>query len=205
MADDLNISQPKQLIVEGPDDARVFEALRRYMNISNLQIQQCGGYQNLRRFIEAFVDVDDFASVRSLAVVADANSNREGRGQSIRNILSNFALPTPKEPLELASDNRLSVAYLVVPHRAEGTMLEDVCLDSVSDDPAMECVDRYFECIGESDAPGPRQTWIPKARAHAFLASRDRPDLRVGEAADRGIWRFEREAFGPLKDLLAAL
>ena len=205
MADDLNISQPKQLIVEGNDDARVFEALCRYLNISNLQIQQCGGYQNLRRFIEAFVDVDDFASVRSLAVVADANSNREGRGQSIRNILSNFALPTPKEPLELASDNHLSVAYLVVPHLAEGTMLEDVCLDSVSDDPAMECIDRYLECIEESDTPGPRRVWMSKARAHAFLASRDRPDLRIGEAADRGMWQFDSEAFNPLKNLLRLL
>ena len=84
-------------------------------------------------------------------------------------------------------------------------MIEDVCLDSVSDDPAMECIDRYLECIEESDTPGPRQAWRPKARAHAFLASRDRPDLRIGEAADRGIWRFERLAFDPLKDLLMTL
>ena len=84
-------------------------------------------------------------------------------------------------------------------------MLEDVCLDSVSDDPAMECIDRYFECIEVSDTTGPRHVWHSKARLHAFLASRDRPDLRIGEAADRRVWHFDTEAFTPLKDLLQLL
>ena len=69
----------------------------------------------------------------------------------------------------------------------------------------MECIDRYFECIEESDTTGPRQVWQSKARLHAFLASRDRPDLRIGEAADRGIWQLDSEAFTPLKDLLQLL
>ena len=97
------------------------------------------------------------------------------------------------------------MAYLVVPHDRESGVIEDVCLDSVSEDPAMVCIDRYFECIEESDTPGPRQVWMSKARTHAFLASRERPNLRIGEAADRGIWQFEHAAFNPLKDLLRLL
>ena len=205
MSDDPMIEQPKQLIVEGNDDARVFMSLCRYLGIPDVQIWQCGGYQNLRGVLRTVVGLDDFDSVNSLAIVADANSSRNARIQSIQNALSHAGLPTPSAPLEIASDGQLNVAYLVVPHNRDSGMIEDVCLDSVSDDPAMECIDRYLECIEESDTPGPRQAWRPKARAHAFLASRDRPDLRIGEAADRGIWRFEREAFEPLKNLLMTL
>ena len=151
------------------------------------------------------VGLDDFDSVNSLAIVADANSSRNARVQSIQDALSHAGLPTPAAPLEFVSDGGIRVAYLVVPHNRDTGMIEDICLDSVSDDPAMECIDRYFECIEESDTPGPRQAWMPKARAHAFLASRDRPDLRIGEAANRGMWQFEREAFEPMKDLLRML
>ncbi len=84
-------------------------------------------------------------------------------------------------------------------------MMEDVCLNSVADDPVMECVEQYFACVGQTNIQGPRQVWRSKARVHAFLASRDRPDLRLGEAAERGIWRFDSEAFRPLIDLLRML
>lgn len=84
-------------------------------------------------------------------------------------------------------------------------MIEDVCLDSVKTDPAMECVDLYFECISQAEMQGPREVWMSKARVHAFLASRDRPDLRLGEAAEKGIWEFDTDAFLPLKDLLSIL
>ena len=205
MLDDPRIEQPKQLFVEGNDDARVFTSLSRYLEIQDVQIWQCGGYENIQGVLRTVIGMDDFDSVRSLAVVADADSNRNARIQSIQNTLTRARLPTPSSPLEFVSDRGIKVAYLVVPHERENGMIEDVCLDSVSDDPVMECIDRYFECIEDSSTTGPRQTWMSKARSHAFLASRERPDLRIGEAADRGIWQFEHEAFDLLKDLLKML
>ena len=199
------IEQPKQLIVEGNDDARIFASLSRYLEIQDIQIWPCDGYENMRGVLRTVTGLDDFDSVSSLAVVADANSSRDARIQSIQGALSRAGLPTPSVPLEFVSDSTIKVAYLVVPHNRESGMIKDVCLDSVSDDPAMGCIDRYFDCIEEADTPGPRQAWMPKARAHAFLASRDRPDLRIGEAADSGMWRFDSEAFTPLKDLLQLL
>ncbi len=205
MSDDPRIEQPKQLFVEGNDDARVFASLSRYLGIQDVQIWQCGGYEKIRGVLRTVTGLDDFDLVNSLAIVADANSSRSSRIQSIQSALSNAGLPSPTGPLEIASDGRLSVTYLVVPHNRDTGMIEDVCLDSVSDDPAMDCIDRYFECISEVNTPGPRQVWSSKARLHAYLASRDRPDLRIGEAAERGVWRFEDAAFDPLKDLLRML
>ena len=197
--------QPKQLIVEGNDEVRVFSALCRHLDISDLQIQPCGGYQNLRRFLMTLRVMEGFDNIQSLAIVADANANRSGRQQSIQGALSNVGLPAPSAPLQIASQGGIQVAYLVVPHDAEGTMLEDVCLASVSADAAMNCVDEYFDCLMREGASTPREVHLSKARVHAFLASRDSPDLRIGEAADAEIWRFEDEAFRPMRELLAML
>lgn len=204
-AEPITIDEPKQLIVEGDDEIRLFGALRRHQGIRGVQIQQLRGYNNIRRFLTAFVDIENFATVESLAVVADANSNGAGRIQSIRDALTSVGLPSPSAPLQKASDGSLSVSYLVVPHGEARGMIEDVCLESVRGDPAVECINRYFECIEEADTPGPRSAHMSKARLHAFLASRHDPSLRLGEAADQGIWEFEDDSFTPLKNLLTAL
>ena len=81
-------------------------------------------------------------------------------------------------------------------------MIEDVCLESVSADPAMKCIENYFDCIHGAGLPGPREHWTSKARLHAFLASRERPQLRLGEAAEKGVWPLEADAFSPIETLL---
>ena len=180
-------------------------ALVRHLGISDIQVIQYKSKYNLRTFLRTFTALSGFASVKSLAVVADVNSNRNGAEDRIRDALSAVNLPSPREPLKLLSQDNMRVCYLVVPHEAESGMIEDVCLDSVQADPAIDCVDQYFECIKQTNVRGPREVWLAKARLHAFLASRERPDLRLGEAADAGIWDFEADAFRPLKTLLELL
>ena len=205
MAAALRIEQPKQVLVEGNDEVRLFGALARHLGISDIQIDPYRGRDNLRPFLKALSLLDGFENINSLAVVADANSDRNRTGQRIRGALSDAGLPSPRRPLEVVTQDSVRVCYLVVPHEAESGMIEDVCLDSVQADPAIDCVDQYFECIKQTNVRGPREVWLAKARLHAFLASRERPDLRLGEAADAGIWDFGADAFQPLKDLLQLL
>ena len=205
MALTMRIDQPKQVIVEGNDEIRVFRALCKHLDISDLQVNSCEGYPKLRGFLRNFSRLSGFDDVQSLAVVADADTDRRGRHLSIQAALDNAGLPTPSAPLQFASQNGIKVAYLVVPHDADGTMLEDVCLASVSEDAAMKCVDEYFECLTREGASTPREVRMSKARVHAFLASRDDPALRIGEAADNGIWQFDNEAFRPMCELLTML
>ena len=115
------------------------------------------------------------------------------------------AFPCRPSRLQLASDGPLSVAYLIVPHDNPGTMIEDVWLESVRTDPAMECVEGYIECLSQAGVTGPRAHWTSKARAHAFLASRNRPGLRLGEAADSDVWPLDHGAFDQLRSLLTML
>ena len=200
-----NIEKPKLLVVEGDDEVRIFGALLNHLEVSDTDIRSIRGVDNLRIHLKTLSSLRDFGRVRSLAVVVDADMDRGARRDQIRGALRDAGLPAPPEPLSQTSDDQLKVAYLIVPHESPGTMIEDVCLESVSTDPVIECLDGYFECISQTGVPGPRPHWKTKARTHAFLASRERPDLRLGEAAQNGVWDFDSDAFSPLRDLLKLL
>ena len=55
MPDAPKIKQPKQIIVEGNDEIRVFEALSKHLNIQDLEVRDYGGSSNLRRFLKRLV------------------------------------------------------------------------------------------------------------------------------------------------------
>ena len=204
MATASRIEQPKQVLVEGDDEVRLFEALAKNLGLSNVQISGYGGKYGLRGFLEVFRSQDGFEKISSIAIVADVNSNRNGAEDRIRGALSAADLPSPRRPLEVLTQDNVRVCYLVVPHDEQSGMIEDICLESVKCDPAIGCVDRYFDCLKETNRV-PKEVRMSKARLHAFLASREEPHLRLGEAADKGIWDFEADAFRPLKDLLELL
>ena len=205
MCDSVEINRPKQVLVEGDDDFRVFGSILDCLDIRNVQVQRYRGYPSLRRFLKTFKALSGFESVQSLAIVADADCSRTGREIGIRDALSNMGLPSPPGPLKVASNGNLRVAYLVVPDYQDTGMIEDVCLDSVRPDPAMSCVDDYFECISRTSLPGPKTVRMSKARVHAFLASRERPGLRLGEASQNGVWQFDADGFRSPKALLRML
>jgi hypothetical protein len=46
---------------------------------------------------------------------------------------------------------------------------------------------------------------MPKAKLHAFLASRPKPDLLLGQAAHTGYLPWDSSAFDLLKQFLQAL
>ena len=199
------IEQPKLVFVEGNDDYRIFGALLRQMNLSDVQLQSLGGIDNLRSSLQALKGVGGFQELRSLAVVVDADTNRDARSDLVRGALSNAGLPVPSQPLQLASDGPLSVAYTIVPEEGQGTMMEDVCLSSVAGDPVMQCVNEYLQYLDGNSVSLRDGSWASKARAHAFLASRDRPGLRLGEAADSSVWPLDHGAFDPFRNLLTML
>jgi len=79
-------------------------------------------------------------------------------------------------------------------------MLEDVCLRSLDGRPEQECVEGLSQCLGERGLPELRQP--AKARAHAYLATQEKPGLRVGEAVEAGYWDFGHPAFDQMKHFL---
>lgn len=198
----VSIKQPKLLVVEGADDARLFKALMRYIGVSGIQVLNVEGKDNIRKMLKVIKQSRCFSKVTSIGVVRDADANAGSALQSVQDALRDANLPSPDAPLSVVGTD-LRVAVLIAPHGEPSGTIEDVCLESVAGDAAMGCVQGYFSCLNDNGVEQPGN--MPKAEAQAFLASRERPGLRLGEAASAGYWDFEHTAFDPFKTLLGML
>ena len=196
------ITESKLLLVEGRSDERLCVSLLKRIRIRNVQVIDVEGKGKFRARLNAIASSPDFRStVRSLGIMRDADKNKDNAFRSTHDALVSAGLPAPDSPLEIAGQTP-RVGVLIVPDGEVKGELEDMCLASVADDPAMACVIEYLECV-EKVAPPPNNR--SKAKVQAFLASRRKPGLLLGEAADAGYWDWNHSAFSPLKKLLKIL
>ena len=200
--EDWSIEKPKLLLVEGNDEVRLFGALAKHIGADDVQIRAYQGRNNIRGFLRAVRQAPGYSDLESIAVTRDADENSDGAARSVRDALRATGFPVPESPLEPERGGGIAVRYLIIPPNGETGALEDVCLASVAEDPATACVETYFDCIEQSAHDGPAAARMSKAKVHAFLSSRENPTLRLGEAAERGVWRFDAPAFAPLKSVL---
>jgi len=197
------ILEARQLVVEGQDAAKFFAVLLREIKLPGIQIQNHGGISELPGFLRALKATPGFSKVTSLGIVRDAEGDCSSAMQSVRSALRSAGLSEPEEPIEIANGEP-NVSVFILPDCSSPGMLESLCLNAVQDDMAMPCVEAYFDCLERKDIKIPANM-IYKARLHAFLASRQKPDLQIGEAADKGYLNLEHPIFDPLKHFLARL
>ena len=203
MPSEKDINRPKQLIVEGKDDAWLVGALLKKLNITDVQIHDLEGVGNLRRLLRTLVISPGFQDdVYALGILRDADDNSANQLRSVRDALRAVNLPVPTRSLQVAGGNPKTL-ILIVPHEERTGAIEDVCLASVEADTASDCVEEYIDCVHEKVATPPNNR--SKAKVQTFLASRTRPGLRLGEAAAAGYWNFNHSIFDPLKELLQLL
>jgi len=197
----IEIKQPHLLFVEGKEDKYFFEALVEGMEVTNVQIEDYGGKDNLRKSLRALKTSHGFYRLASLGVVRDADEDPHAAFQSVRDALMGAGLPVPHKPLEIVPE-KPAVAVIILPDSSSKGSLEDLCLRAFADDAAMGCVENFFQCLNERTHCLPN--YISKAKIQVFLASRPRP-LRLGEAAEAGYLPLDAKAFQPLKDIIAKL
>jgi hypothetical protein len=197
------ITEARQLVVEGRDAEGFFRALLRELGLSGIQVQNFGGIGELADFLKALRNTPDFGRiVASLGIVRDAETDPRAAFQSVCSALHNAGLSAPGQPM-MPAGGRPQVNVLILPNAATSGMLESVCLASVADDPTIRCVEEYLECVRRETGALPAN--LPKARLHAFLATRSRPGLRLGEAAEAHYWPWDSQAFDQVKQFLCQL
>jgi hypothetical protein len=193
----------KLLIVEGRTPFEFFKALLRHLNLlDQVEVRNMGGNDDLGDFIELIQVTPGFDRVTSLGVVRDAEGDVASAFAAVRNCLSRVGLPKP-ESLNTVAIGHPAVSVFILPDCVAPGMLETLCWQSVNDDPAVQCVNDYFECLEAQGVSLPVNR--AKASVHAFLSSRSRPDLLVGQAAHVGYWPWDNPVFGPLKSFLQNL
>ena len=196
------IDSGRQLLVEGRQDVQFFGAFLRYLEIHDTQVRDYEGKDNLLRYLRAFTGLVGFPQVESIGIVRDADDSAQSALQSVLGSLRYAGLPEPADfALPAAGPPRVSI--FIMPDNSGNGALEKLCLSALADETAMSCVDEFLQCVNDRTGGGPRDA--DKARIHAFLASREDPELRLGEAAQRGYIPWNHPAFTDLAQFLRDL
>lgn len=197
------ITRSRQLVVEGRDAEVFFDALLKHMGLTDVQVQDFGGVDDLRGFLKAFRIAPGFAQeVTSLGIVRDAETDPVAAFQSVCSALEGANLAVPEQAMVPAGHSP-RVNVFILPDATTPGMLETICLRAVDDDPAIECIAQYFECVEQRAGSLPDN--MHKARVQAFLASRPRPGLLLGQAAHASYWRLNSPAFDHVRRFVQGL
>jgi hypothetical protein len=196
------ISKPKVLAVEGKDDQFFFEALAKFLNLTDIQVVAMQGGFPLKAKIASVKNITTFEkTVSSFGVAIDANTDYKATLGSLKNALSSLGLAVPAGCLT-SNGNSPKITIMLVPSGATNGMLEDLCLAALQSEPIMECINNYFVCLEKN---GKNQRYPSKARIHVYLASLAESDLRLGEAAKNGYIPFNKTEFNDAKTFLKML
>lgn len=187
------LTKAKLLLVEGRDDEGLFGALFAHLGgMPEIEIRKYDGKDNLRPYLRTLKMVRGFSAVTSIGIIRDADENAAGAFQSVRDTLVNEDLPAPTEALRPSTGSPTTTIAVLPIGETEGE-LEDLLLTSVNTDPAISCVDEYITCLETQGLKLPNK--LSKARLHAFLASREQPNLLIGQAARAGYFLWDTPPF----------
>jgi hypothetical protein len=198
----LRILKPKLLIVEGRDDECFFCALIEHLGIGDIQVAGIGGKDKIRINLKGLTKDPDFPKVGSLGIVRDADTDPVAAFQSVRDSLKASGLPSPRKPLSPIKGPPKVNVMIIPSHKRQGA-LEDLCLEAITDNPAMPCVDQYFDCLGRQNVDSPKN--LSKARVRVFLSSREDPTLPLGISAQKGCWPLNNKAFATIRKFLQSV
>lgn len=196
------IHQPKLLIGEGIEEVRFFTALLQHLGLSDIQVEQYGGKNKLSAYLRTLPQRVGYQNLAALAITRDADEVAGQAFQSFCNALRSANFDAPKRHDEFTAPSPRVGIFILSDGKNPG-MLEDLCLAALHVDPAMACVEEYFQCLQQQQLPIPEN--ISKAKLHAWLSSRKLPDKRVGEAAVSGYFNWDDAAFALLKKILVEL
>lgn len=196
-----SIEQSHLLLVEGIDDAFFFEALITRLNLCDIEIWPIGGVRDFKKKLGILKKLSGFEKIKSIGVIRDADENAAAAFDSVSQALRDNGLSAPDRYGHRSTETPLT-SIMILPDGLESPgMLESLCLRAITDDPAMLCTEKYFECLHESRIYQ-REVDQDKAKVYVYLASKNKPDKRLGESAQAGYWPFDNEVFDNVKRFL---
>jgi hypothetical protein len=201
------IENSKILIVEGKDEAGFIAALIRHLGLSLPQIVQIDGKDKFKRDFMPFWYSGDNSNVNSLGVVMDAEKNQAASThKSICSVFEKLGIPKPSSPGVLVTTEKIKVGTFIMPDNESAGMLESLCLASITSDPVIDCLNKYFDCfMTMRSAEEVVKINMPKSRLLAYLATKSPYANSIDIAAQKGHFNFENEVFNPLKSFIIDL
>lgn len=197
------VSGPNLLLVEGDEDKKLFVTLIQSLGIIGLQVSPMNGKDNLGSHLKTLKKrTNNFLNIDAIGIIRDADPNPETALQSVQQSLKNNDLLAPERAMEPEGE-KPRVIIMILPGGEQMGSLETLCMKSVADDPAMECVDKYLTCLDNKKIQLPPNR--DKTKSQAFLASRKKLAKDIGVAAQQGQWNFDSPAFDEVKQFLGQI
>lgn len=191
----ISINQPRLLLVEGNDDRNFFNVMLKHCDRDDIQVLEFGGVYKLRSYLPALVASPGWHQVVSLGIIRDAENDAESAEASVRGAAANAGLQM--------DGSAPRVSLLVLPDGERPGMLETLLCDSFADSPINDCINEFLAC--STERAGANVKRMAKARAHAYLATREDPHVSVGVAAQKDYWDLDHPAFEQLRGFIADL
>jgi hypothetical protein len=196
------ITESRLLIGEGIEEVRFFGALLAHLGINDMHVEHYGGKNGLSSYLKTLKVRPGWSALNGLGITRDADDDASKAFQSVCSMLNNAGLSMPGAPGIVAGTNpRISV--LILPDGNNAGMLEDLCFSAVQTNPEAQCIEDFIACV--QGTTGRQPGTKAKARMHAWLSSLDKPDLRLGEAAQRGYIPWDSHIFQHVKSFLINL
>ena len=181
--------------------SRVCGAILERFNPADIEIQDFGGNSQLRAEINAVWSAPQARSkIEAFGIIRDAETSAAAAFESVSKALGWVGLSVPHCPRQVV-DGKPRVGVLILPPGKSEGMLEDICLEAMRCDPAMPCVEEYIKCV-EENVPGWKDSNRKKAKVQAFLASRDEPGLKIGEAEKPDYWNWRHASYDPIRQFI---
>ena len=203
--DPLEISSKWLLLVEGKDEKLLLRRLIRSRIEGDdirrdIQIVAAGGKDAFRRRLGAIaVEIRRKRRTEAIGIIRDADDNSAGAFQSVANDVTAVGYQPPRRHGKY-SDGDPSIGIFIAPDGSGPGAIETLIRRSVQDGPTSGCVKRYLQCLEKGEVLWSRNQ--DKSFVHAYLAAQRDPMVRVGEAAQKGVWDFGSSAFVPLSQFV---
>jgi len=189
------IREKKVLAVEGKDEVNFFDALLKHLGITDdVEVRDVGGKYQFKSKLPALVRTTGFSDVEVFVIIRDADTDANAVFESIRDILKGQDLEPPSQ-INQFSDGNPRIGIFIMPGNSDTGMLEDLCLKTVDEQPAMECANVFIDCA--SGLRDPPQV-MAKAKAQVFLAAMPEIANSVGVGAQKGYWDFNSDELDDL-------
>lgn len=156
---------------------------------SYFKVYNFGGTYDLTDYISILTKEDDFAKVKSITIIRDAETDALAACSSIKHSLQEVGLSVPENPCTPHKDAHseypdVITGFLLFPtcstKLANGT-LEDLCLKILSKENASSILDNVDKSLEPYKNKLPR---FHKNRLHAFFSfTNEYVSLKIGEAA----------------------
>jgi hypothetical protein len=203
------IQKDKVLLVEGMDEVYFFnDFFKKAITPEYLiQIIPFEGIDKFPNFIRSLKNMPGFTMTNSIGIIRDTEEDANAAFQSVQDALEKAGFPKPFEPLKTVGD-KPKITVMILPDKDTKGALESMLLKTIKDKEEFRCVEGFIDCLKQNSLIKSEYTTarIAKAKIHTFIASKEKPELQVGQATQAGYWGdFSSPVFNPLKKFLQML